>query len=96
MSCKDCTCSTCIDIRIDNFQEKFSSFIASGWDLVEAWNEDEVLAYPLYLPSFDEFLMNFQSICDGDFSIEDLEFAKEQSLKNVEYIKMLIEKKRLK
>ena len=64
MSCKDCTCSTCIDIRIDQFNDAFRNFISAGYELMEAWNEHEVRNYPSYLPSFDEFIFNFEDLME--------------------------------
>lgn len=39
-------------------------FISAGNRLSALWHEDAVTTYPEYLPSFDEFLVEFSALMD--------------------------------
>ena len=43
------------------FDGYLAEFIDCGNALAEHWNENSVQAYPDYLPSFDEFLLDFEN-----------------------------------
>lgn len=47
-------------------KKELREFIKAGNELREAWDNDEVENYPDYLPSFDEFLVEFSRVLGGD------------------------------
>lgn len=41
-------------------EEKFREFLKIGRELSENWDNEKIKNYPSYLPSFDEFLSDFE------------------------------------
>jgi hypothetical protein len=46
-------------------EEALREFIRAGKKLEKVWDEEKVKSYPNYLPSFDEFLFDFEGLMIG-------------------------------
>lgn len=46
-------------------EEALKKFIEAGMTLSEKWDNEKVKSYPKYLPSFDEFIVEFTGILEG-------------------------------
>lgn len=43
-------------------KDKHEQFMLAAYALIEAWDETQVVNYPKYLPSFDEFVAEFSEL----------------------------------
>lgn len=50
----------------EEMRATLDKFIEAGWELSEKWSHDAVRNYPSYLPSFDEFLVDFSRLMEED------------------------------
>jgi hypothetical protein len=48
----------------ESMEDVLRKFIEAGYKLSEVWDNDRVKNYPKYLPSFDNFLVDFRGILE--------------------------------
>lgn len=47
---------------LETMEEALRAFLRAGWALESVWQHDGSRQYPGYLPSFDEFLVDFAEL----------------------------------
>jgi len=68
-----------------DFEEQFNKTIQELDKLVELWEEDKITNYPKYLPSFDEFVLDFSQMCaDRPKDEELIKKIVEENIDNIE------------